>query len=205
MVVVVGRGYANGIGRLVPQNGVQRLRRGRKGRRLRVRSVVHRDVHRPDDPENRPRVSPLDLERKLLIVRHERDAVPQRAEPVSEFGQRTRDVKGARDAEGVSDQPVQVERVGVIRVVVVVVVVVVGRHKALDDVDEVREEHAVAVREVGVEDVLRDVQLAHDDVAPELVAFLHAGGDGGGHALRGDGDVWVVVVAVCLRKKPDVE
>lgn len=198
VVVVVRQSRTSGVRRFVPQDGVQRLRRGRKRRWVRVGPVVQGNVHGPDDPEYRARVPPLDLGRALLIMSHGRDAVPQRAEPVPQLRQRPRDVEMAHDAEGVSDQAVQVEvecEGGVVR-----------RREAFDDVDEVREEHAVAVREVSVQDVLWDVQLAHDDVLePALVAVLHARGDGGGHALRRDGDVWIVVVAVRFREEPEVE
>ena len=101
---------------------------------------------------------------------HQRDAVPERTEPISEFRQGPRDFEIARDAKGVSDQPVQVERV-VVRAVLVVIIV--GRwSQAFDDVDEIGEEHAVAVLEVRLQDVLRDIQLAHDEVEPALVALM---------------------------------
>jgi len=73
---------------------------------------VQGDVHGPDDPEYRPRVSPLDFGRALLIMSHERDPVPQSAEPVPKLWQRPRDVEMAHDVEGVSDQAVQVEGEG---------------------------------------------------------------------------------------------
>ena len=76
------------------------------------------------------------------------------------------------DAEGVSDKPIQVEHVGEI-------CIIVGQHEVLDNVDEACGEHAVTMCEVGVEDILRDVQLAHDNVEPALVMFLHAGSNGG--------------------------
>ena len=31
--------------------------------------------------------------------------------------------------------------------------------------------------------------------------LLHASGNGSGHALRGDGDIWVDIMAVCFRKE----
>ena len=198
MMVAVRQGCTNRVRRFIPQNGVQRLRRGRKRCWMRVGPVVQGDVHGPDDPEYRPRVSPLDFGRAFLIVGHERDPVPQCAEPVPKLWQRPRDVEMAHDAEGVSDQAIQIEvegEGGVVR-----------RRQSFDDVDEVGEEHTVAVGEVGVEDVFWDVQLAHDDVLkPALIAVLHARGDGSGHALRRDGDVRIVIMAVRFREEPKVE
>ena len=105
---MVVQGRANGIGRLVPQDGIERLGRGRKRCRLRVCPVVQGDVDGPEDPEYGPRISSLDLG-KLLIVRHERDLIPQCTEPILKLRQGPRDVKGARDTKSVSDQSVQAE------------------------------------------------------------------------------------------------
>lgn len=194
---MVGQSGANGVGRFVPQDGIQRLRGRREGRRLRVRPVVQGNVDGPNDPENRPRGPSLDLGKRLIVVRHERDPVPQRAEPVLKFGQCPGRVEITRDTKRVAYQPIQVEGV---------VYIAVGRWcQAFDDMDEVGEEYAVAVGEVGLESVLRDVQLAHDNIGPVLVALLRAGGNCSGHALRGDGDIWVVVMAVCFRNEPKVK
>ncbi len=123
----------------------------------------------------------------------------QCTELVSEFGQCPRNIKGVHNVEGVSGEPIQVDHhIGLIHVIV-------GQCEALDNVDEVCEEHTVAVCKVGMKDVLWDIQLVHDNVEPLLVTFLHAGGDGGSHALHGDGNVWIIIVAVCLCKKPDIK
>src|SRR6266702_5501422 len=53
--------------------------------------------------------------------------------------------------------------------------------------------------------VFRDIQLAHHGVEPALVALLHMGSDSGGHALRGNSDIGVIVVAVGLRQVPKVK
>ena len=193
---MVGQSGANGVGRFGPQDGIQRLRGRRERGRLRVRPVVQGNVDCPNDPENRPRGSSLDLGKILIVVRHERDSVPQRAEPILKFGQCPGHVEITRDTKCVAYQPIQVEGV---------VYIMVRRCQALDDMDEVGEEYAVAVSEVGLESIFRDVQLAHDDIGPVLVALLRAGGNCSGHALRGDGDIWVVVMAVCFRNEPEVK
>ena len=154
------------------------------------------NVNGPNDPENRPRVSSLNLRKLLIIVRHERDSVPQRTESILKFGQCPSHVEITRNTECVAYQRIQVEGI---------VYIMVGRCQAFDDIYEVGEEYAVAVGEVGLESILRDVQLAHDNMEPVLVALLHASGNSSGHALRGDGDIWVVVMAVCFCKEPEVK
>ena len=154
------------------------------------------DVDGPNDPENRPRVSSLNLRKLLIIVCHERDSIPKRTELILKFGQCPSHVEVTRNTKCVAYQPIQVEGV---------IYITVGRYQAFDDMDEVGEEYAVAVGEVGLESIFRDVQLAHDNIEPVLVALLRASGNSSGHALRRDGDIWVVVMAMCFRKEPEVK
>lgn len=156
---------------------------------------MQRNIDVPNDPEYRPRISFFDLG-KLLIMHHERDLIPEGAEPVLKFRQCPRNFEVTSNTESVSDQPIQTE--GVIGIVV-------GMGQTFNNVDEVGEIDAVTVGKVKVESVLGNVQLAHDNVGPELIVLLDGSRNSGGHALGRDGDIWIVILAVGFCQEPKVQ